>query len=71
MGMSKKYIGKIIRCKNDGLIFRSSSEAARYYGITQSCINAVYHGRLLKTCGLSFEFVQPTRDIILSLREEE
>lgn len=69
--MSKKYIGKIIRCKEDGMIFRSSSEAARYYGITQSCVNAVCHGRLLKTCGLTFEFVQPTRDIILALREEE
>ena len=69
--MRKPYIGKIIKCLNDGQIFKSSSEAARYYGITQSCINAVCHGRLKQTCGFRFEFVEPTREIIKELRENE
>ena len=66
----RKYLGKIIRCTNDGKIFRSASAAARYYGINQGNICQVCRGRKADTCGFSFEYVKPTREIILELREE-
>ena len=68
--MKKPYIGKIVQCVNDGKLFRSTSEAARYYQIAQSGIHAVCIGKQLKTCGLQFKFIEPTRDIIKELRAE-
>ena len=67
----RKYIGKIVRCLNDNRIFRSTSAAARFYGLNQGNISSVCSGRQESTCGYKFEFIKPTREIILALREAE
>lgn len=67
----KKYISKVIRCLNDGKIFRSGSAAARYYGLNQGNICQVCLGRKTDTKGFRFEYIKPSREILLALREAD
>lgn len=66
----KPKFGKFVRCIEDNMIFVSTQEAARYYGLSQSSVYGCCVGRLRSVYDYHFEFVKPTRELILELREE-
>lgn len=54
------YIGKLIRCLNDGRIWPSAKAAAAFYGCNQSGICAVCKGSRIHIKGFMFEYAPVT-----------
>jgi hypothetical protein len=54
----REYFQKAVMCLNDGKVFKSARDAAKYYNIQYSKISLVCNGKRLATKGLRFVFVE-------------